>query len=340
MIRRLISSAIDELTGLMLLHEVLRFANRPPRHGDPETTQLAADATPAELFAPQPEPARLVTLRAAFRETESALIHDLAFRSPVATNYARNNTVHVRHWQSCQGSHDRDPPLVCIVLDGLVQFGLGNARLFASRLNPRGIDVLGMDLPFNHRRTPPGYRPGQLLVGGDVPHILAAMRQAILDTWSLILHFQRAGHPVALAGISFGGWTVLTTSVIAEGLDSVTAVAPPVDLLRVLSEGGVILRAARRGIDLGPADLEALKPTARLLNPSFWQPRLPAERITLHAAAYDRFVPTARIEQLAACWGANLVRHNVGHIELTSVPLWLSRVANGIEASERIAETP
>lgn len=331
MIRRFISFTIDELIGLMLLHEVLRFANRHPRQGDPAMAIFSPDATPDQLFAPQPEPARLITLRAGFRETPSALVHDLAFRSPVSTSFRRNNTVQVRHWQSRQALGDRRPPLVCIVLDGLVQFGLGNARLFASRLNPRGIDVLGMDLPFNHRRTPPGYRPGQLLVGGDVPHILAAMRQAILDTWSLILHFQREGHPVALAGISFGGWTVLMTCVMAEGLHSVTAVAPPVDLLRVLSEGGVILRAARRGIDLGPADLEALKPTARLLNPSCWQPRLSPERITLHAAAYDRFVPTVRVEQLAASWGANLVHHRVGHIELTSVPLWLSRVANGIE---------
>lgn len=330
----------------MLLHEVLRYADRPPVRGT-SCAELTS-GEPRTFFSPVPEPADLNAYRREVRRTAHAVVEDFAFRSPVQTGFRRNDVVRGREWRAVrEASGGRQPsehdharttrgadaprsPKTLVVIDGLVQFGYGNERLFADRLNPAGIDVVTIDLPFNHHRTPAGYRPGQLIVGGDLDHALGVMRQAVLDTWALVRGLQAQGRSVALAGISMGGWTVLSTALVATGLASVTAVAPPVDMLRVLTEGGVIVRAARRGLGLSPEAVRALRPVARAVTPSAWPAPLPPGRVFLHAAEYDRFVPTRRVLDLADRWAATVVRYPVGHMQLTSFPPWLKKVADSV----------
>ncbi|MGC1276575.1 MAG: hypothetical protein WBC44_22975 [Planctomycetaceae bacterium] len=314
MFRRLVSSSIDEAFGLMLLHKVLRFGDRPPALGPADVPHLRS-GDPRTFFSPVPEPADLASNRRKIAETEHAVVEDFTFVSPVSTPFPRNNVVRGRHWRvkasgGCQPPENvrqtaseparradapRSPRRTLVLVDGLVQYGYGSERLFAERLNPAGIDVVTIDLPFNHHRTPTGYRPGQLIVGGDLDHTLGVLRQAVLDTWALVRGLQTEGRDVALAGISFGGWTVLSTALVASGLAGVTAIAPPIDMLRVLTEGGVIVRAARRGLGLSPAQFASLRTVAKAVTPSAWPSPLPSGRVFLHAADYDRFVPTPRI---------------------------------------------
>lgn len=328
----------------MLLHQILRFGDRPPVSGDIQSRfPDLYSGDPRRFFAPTPEPADLTSHRRTIGQTPHAVVEDFAFISPVRTPFPRNNIVRGRAWRVASETRQPaehvprspaspfpPPPRTLVLLDGLVQLGYGNERLFADRLNPAGIDVVTIDLPFNHRRTPAGYRPGQLILGGDLDHALGVMRQAVLDTWALVRGLQAQGRSVALAGISLGGWTVLSTALVAADIASVTALAPPVDMLRLLTEGGVIVRAARRGLCLTPAQLKSLRPIARAVNPSAWPPPLPPGRVFLHAADYDRFVPTRRILALADQWHATLTRHPAGHMQLTSFPRWLTKVADAV----------
>ncbi len=352
MLRRFLAASIDETVGLMLLHKVLRAGDRPPIVGASDVPELRS-GDPRTFFAPVPPAADLAGHRRTIAETAHAVVEDFAFASPVVTPFPRNSVVRGRHWRCLEASGGRQPaesasanPLesesprradasrpsrkTLVLIDGLVQYGYGSERLFADRLNPAGIDVVTIDMPFNHHRTPPAYRPGQLIVGGDLDHTLGVLRQAVLDTWSLLAGLQREGRNVALAGISFGGWTVLSTSLVATGIASVNAIAPPVDMLRVLTEGGVIVRAARRSLGLSASERDSLRSIARAVTPSAWPPPLPPERIVLHAADFDRFVPTPRIVALAEHWGATLVRYPAGHIQLTCFPRWLTKVADAV----------
>lgn len=329
--RRFLAHAIDEAFGVMLLHEVLRFGDRPPVAGVP-IPELTSD-DPTRFFSPVPEPADLASHRREIGRTAYAVVEDFAFVSPVPTAWPRNNIVRGREWRVERKEEPWATRRTLVLIDGIVQFGYGNERLFADRLNPAGIDVVTIDLPFNHYRTPAGYRPGQLIVGGDVHHTLGVFRQAVLDVWALVRGLQAEGRSVALCGISLGGWTVLATSLVATDLASVTAIAPPVDMFRVLTEGGVIVRAARRGLGLSSEGVNALRPMARAVTPSAWPCPLPPGRVFLHAAEYDRFVPPRRIYDLAQRWEAKLTRYRVGHMQITSFPPWLKRIADSVRES-------
>jgi hypothetical protein len=328
--RRFLASVIDETFGLILLHKILRYGDRTPLAG--QTAETFPDLLCGDVrrfFAPEPEPADLAAHRRFVRRTAHATVEDFAFVSSVRTGFPKNDVVRGRLWRAGGNASDASGPRRTLVLiDGIVQIGYGNEWVFASRLNPAGIDVVNIDLPFNHFRTPAGCRPGQLIVGGDLDHALGVLRQAVLDVWALVRGLQREGRRVALAGISLGGWTVLSTALVAEGVESVTAVTPPVDMLRALTRGGAIVRAARRGLNLGSMSYAEMRQAAKAISPSCWPAPLPGGRVFLRAADYDRFVPTAGIVRLAELWGARLVRYPVGHMQLASFPRWLGKVAD------------
>jgi hypothetical protein len=131
-------------------------------------------------------------------------------------------------------------------------------------------------------------------------------------------------------GVSYGAWLTLLTALLAEHLDFLIAVVPPVDIVRMLHDGGTMVRGIRRGIGFGAINAEELARLARPVVPSHWKPKLAADRIVLHAARYDRFVPCKGIEELAGRWGTRLVVHNEAHYRLAVSPQITPLVASQV----------
>ena len=349
MFRRLVSSLTDELAGLSLLYGVMRHRGRPPRSG-PMTDAPAADlfsGDPARAFGPAPA---AVDLRAAAvplgegkgdrevgRVAGCGDVTDFAFPSSDVTGEPANDAVRGRVWRSAAPGGFPNGRRCVLALDGIVQAGFGNLRTFADECCPAATDLATVDLPFNHRRTPAGYRPGQLILGGDLPHVVSVLRQAVRDTAAAFRSLCESGdYPggVALAGISFGGWTVLQTAALIGSVWPdiqpprwVCGVCPATDLLSELTSGGTIVRAARRNLGLSPADRGRLAGVGESLRPAAFPPPLPAGRVILHAADYDRFVSNPAIERLAAAWGGTLTWHATGHMGLAATPHYLRKVA-------------
>ena len=351
MLRRLFSGLTDEFAGASLLYGVMRHGNRPPRVGGGELAADLLSGDPARTFGPCPPAAdfaaSLVSAAAGRKPRRrprgspgAGAVADFAFPTSEPTGEPANDAVRGRLWRAAE---PHEPRRCVLALDGIVQAGFGNLRAFAGETCPAGVDLATVDLPYNHRRTPAGSRPGQLILGGDLVHVLSVLRQAARDA-AAALRTLGAAYPggAGLAGISFGGWTALQTaallgSVWGDDADPprwVCGVCPAADLLGELTGGGTLVRAARRNLGLTRADRTRLAAVGECVRPaSFPAPFAPGKaaggRVSLHLAEYDRFVSNAAIERLAAAWGGAVTRHRTGHMGLAAAPHYLRKAARG-----------
>lgn len=337
MFRRLWSVCLDEILGFYLLHRFFYYKKQPlviSNAGETSPQLFSGDLT--MFYSPIPPAAQLEyqpqlnpKSKSVFK---SAQVVDFQFSSSIQTPFPENNLVKGRHWKSTVSSSGEKsaPRYTVVAVDGIVQMGVRSFNRLAQRLTPFGVDVVMMDCPFNYRRTPTGYRPGQLIAGGNIDHQLNVSRQGVLDLWSLILTLQSNGHQVGLAGISHGAWMVLTASLLMDQIDFVMAITPPVDLFHILDEGGAVVNAIRRGVTHKSIDRERLHALCSPLIISNWKPLVSPESIYLHVADYDRFVPPFRIDQLAEQWKSQSFHHKSGHIEATTGPKVVSQIAEDI----------
>jgi hypothetical protein len=317
MLRGLFLKFIDEAMANILLHRFLWFGRRPPVRGpDPETGAPLFSGELAAFYSPRPEPLRLDERKSLWHESAESSVWDYRFQSETRTSWPKSDQVWCRHWKPKRS----DQGITVVGVDGIVQLGSRWFGRLAAALAPRGIDVLAMDAPFNYRRTPLDYRPGQLIIFGDVGHQLAVTRQAVLDLWRVVVSLQRQGRRVGLVGVSYGGWLTLLVSLLADDVEFLIALAPPVDIVRMLREGGTIVRGIRRGIGPLSLDRTVLERMAKPVIPSCWPTKLDGRRISLHAARYDRLVSTAAIEELARSWNTKFTMHAAAHFSLAVSP--------------------
>ncbi|QDV51481.1 alpha/beta hydrolase [Gimesia fumaroli] len=337
MIRKLWSTCIDELFGFYLLHRFFYYQKQPlvvSNAGESVPELHSGDLT--TFFSPVPTAAQLEyqpRLRPASKLTfDAAEVEDFQFLSSIQTTFPENDLVKGRHWKSTAVSRESgaSPRYTVVAVDGIVQMGIRSFNRLAQRLTPCGVDVVMLDSPFNYRRTPAGYRPGQLIAGGNLDHQLTVARQGVLDLWSLILALQNQGHQIGLVGISHGAWMSLTAALLIDQLEFVMAITPPVDLFHILEEGGTVVNAIRRGVGDDVTEPERLEQLTRPLVVPNWQPRLDASAIHLHVADFDRFVPSFRIQALAEQWQAKSSHHRLGHIEATTGPKVVAQVAEDV----------
>jgi len=329
MIHGLVSQLIDEVAANVLLHRFLTAPGGIPERG-PGVDVLPGlySGALSSFYAPFPMPVDLTARRRLVDENGGQRVWDCCFASETTTIWPENNEVWCRHWQSKQD----DRGLTVVGVDGLVQLGMGWFRRLAVKLVPMGIDVVMMDAPCNHRRTPARYRPGQLIIAGDLAHQLAITRQAVLDLCRVIVSLQSQGRRVGLVGVSYGGWVTLLTSLVAPTIEFLVALVPPVDLVRMLRESTTVVRGIRRGLGRAPLDAAELERIARPVVPSNWPAPLPGDRIVLHAARFDRLVPWKGIERLSQKWNTRLVMHSEAHFRLAMSGTSTSQVAEQVLA--------
>ncbi|MFK7776600.1 MAG: hypothetical protein QM501_00585 [Gimesia sp.] len=336
MLRRLWSTGLDEILGFYLLHRYFYYKKQPLIISNAgETSPELHSGNLTTFFSPAPQAAQLAyqpNLNPASQITfDTAQVEDFQFPSSLQTGFPENDLVKGRHWKSTTNRNtDSNPRYTVVAVDGIVQMGVRSFNRLARRLTPAGVDVVMMDSPFNFRRTPAGYRPGQLIAGGNFDHQLTVARQGILDLWSLIIALQNEGRQIGLVGISHGAWMTLTAALLIEQLEFVMAITPPVDLFHILDEGGIVVNAIRRGVSHDSLDHDKLEQLCKPLIVANWTPKVPNSAIYLHIADFDRFVPSFRIDALAEKWRTQSFHHALGHIEATTGPNVVAQVSSDI----------
>lgn len=332
--QKLSAALLDELLGSLLVARALRTRDTPAIRGRwPDDAPDPFCGDPHRLFGvetPPPDLNGAVKTRGRVILGEGEATHaDLRFPSPAPSGFPEIDEVRVRR---IRADGDAEPRLSVVFVDGLVQFDWRNAKAFSGPLVARGAEFLAVDLPFNHRRVRDGEPPGRGIIAGDATHAVATLRQIILDVRAVVRGLLAEGRTVALLGVSLGGWTSLMTTLLEPSVAAVTALTPPVDMLGTLTDGGVVVRPARRNLRLDRAGREKLAEGADAFSLLPWPCPIEPAAVTLYAAEADRFVPVPPIVALADRWGATLRTRPLGHLQLTAFPQHVARVAEEITA--------
>lgn len=241
---------------------------------------------------------------------DEVTIRDLSFPSPLASGIPENDRVVVRHWQSVEC----DRRMSVVALGGVVQVGYFWFDRFAEALALCGVDCWMMDEPYNSRRTPNGYMPGELVLGGSPEQLIASVRQAIVDARTLIRMLRAQGRRVGVVGQSYGGYLALLLSLVEPELDFVVSMIPLADVPAWYRTALSLPRGVRRRFPrFTAAELEAI---AWPINPIAWRPVVLPSRIDVHAAQYDRVVSADCIRRLSERWGTRFTLHPEGHYSL------------------------
>ena len=237
------------------------------------------------------------------------------FASSVPGSCAESNTVYGTFYP-CRGDWSSRP--TAILLHGWNdEIGYRfRSPYVAKRLVRRDVNALCIELPFHLRRRPRRPEVPGDFISEDLWRTVEAARQSIGDTRSLVawLKLHTRG-PVAVWGISLGGWITGLVAAHDPALDVAVLMTPVVDMQRVVRELP-FCEPLRRSLANAGLNID-------VLNPAQYQPRLAPGRILLIEAIYDKFAPAETVEQLWSAWREpEIWRLRHGHISvLLSMPI-------------------
>jgi len=314
MLRKLQENLIDEACSALLLGGIFRYRDHP-------SIQLQASDLPREalsgcrdqFFELQTPQQDIDFSQPPVKLTPFLSRQDLTFPSDLITSFPESQRVISSRWFSPENENRR----VIIGVDGIVQMRDTWFRTLAEQTIPAGWDVVMMDAPFNFRRTPRGFRPGQLILGGNFYHFLNVGRESIRDLMRVIRFFQNGGYEVGLVGVSLGAWMVTTAAQLLNSFRFLHAVTPPLEMSWMLREGGAIVRAAWRGLSQDDLAWDAIEELMRPLSAFHFPLKIDRQCVWFHAAEFDRFVSTDRIRQYAERYQTHLQTWPRGHINMT-----------------------
>ncbi len=336
LIKKLWYQLRDEYINIITLYWLFRHCSHHPVVGS--THQSFPDLFSGDLdkfCQPIPSPVDLQKKRILYTENSEYRVEDVYFQSSIQSFIPSSDTVILRHWiPAVENKHN----LTIVGCDGIGQIGSGTFWRFAKNLVAEGIEVITMDAPYIYRRAPKGYKSGQLVAGGDLDHQLAVSRQSIIDLWTTIKSVQQEGRRVGLLGISYGGWLCLMGGLVAEDLEFIYALGPPVDLGTIVEEGGTIYRAYRKGLGYDKRDHQLNLHATRAITHRYWEPKLDPKNIHIWAAKHDRFVPNKRIDELVKLWGTQYEIFTDCHTGLATKKKYYELIAQRIIAEQETAK--
>lgn len=282
-----------------------------------------AGATPAptpELFAYDPG-AITYRSRLASRTTDFDLI-EVSYASPLPTSYPENATVYASFFRPPRPAGESIPAV--IVLHVLETTNAGLSRQFCTRLARAGIGALLITLPYHMRRTPAGYRSGELMTTADPVALREAMRQAVMDVrcgvdW-LMRQPEVDAQSIGLVGLSLGAVVGTLASQVETRFRAAALVVGAARLARIVANSGMLLKLQRqlRSTGITTDDLER---ELRAVDAVNYVGVNPDCRIYMINALHDWAIPEQAARETHAAFGQAVVQWlNAGHFTIFASP--------------------
>ena len=309
--RRKFGAWIDALAWRSMHAIARRQESKVPAQFPEELRSLPAEA--ALLFPAPPSPDQAALKNSAWKKRAGFWRRDLGFPSAMASPYPKNNFAFTRVFAGQPG--EQCPAI--ILLHGLMNLSMLAYRPFIKAVIANGATAYALELPYHHRRTPPGSISGDLFHTADLSLTLRAVQQAVSDTRRLILLLRNAGAPgVGILGFSLGAWIGGLVACCEPELDFAFLGMPPHRLNELVWLSALGAQLRRRFTAQGWDE----KSTAAFydkLDPITYRPLLPPGQLQLYAAEFDSLIALARVQALCRAWSAPQLRvYPHGHLSI------------------------
>ncbi len=234
----------------------------------------------------------------------------VAWRSPIQTEFVRNNTARAEFFPS---AHPRAAPTV-FMLHALMSAANIGYRRWATRFNELGWNACFVHLPYHYSRVPRGYWNGELAITADLIRNAEGLRQGVMEVRQLIAALREQGcREFGILGTSYGAWIGALLATVESDFRFLALMAPIVNVDHAIwqNPATATMRRKLRRANIAPA---LVARHFHLSSPSHTDPLCDPARVLFVLGEFDLVAPPADIEALHQKWrGSELLRVPQGH---------------------------
>ncbi|HZR79138.1 MAG TPA: 1-acyl-sn-glycerol-3-phosphate acyltransferase [Chthoniobacterales bacterium] len=234
----------------------------------------------------------------------------ITWRSPIATNFPRNDTARADFFWC---AHGKKAPTV-FMLHALMSASHIGYRRWATHFNGLGWNACFVHLPYHYSRVPRGHWNGELAITADLIRNAEGLRQGVMEVRQLIAALRKAGaEDFGILGTSYGGWIGALLALVERDLRFVALLAPIVNVEHAIwqNPGSAFMRRELRRAKIPP---ELVARHFHLSSPSHNEPSCDPARVLFVSGDFDLIARPGDIEAIQQKWrGSELLTVPQGH---------------------------
>ena len=267
--------------------------------------------TPHEYYAAPKDVDPSTSLRTSlFRAIQNANGSSLTWRSPIETEFPRNNVARADFFPCGRG---KAAPTV-IMLHALMSATHIGYRRWAARFNELGWNACFVHLPYHYSRVPRGHWNGELAITADLIRNAEGLRQGVIEVRQLIGALRDHGYSeFGILGTSYGGWIGALLAMVERDLRFVALMCPIVNVEHAIwrNPGTAFMRRELRRAKIAP---ELVARHFHLSSPLHNEPACDPAHVLFVSGDFDLIARPADIDAIQQKWrGSELLRVPQGH---------------------------
>jgi 1-acyl-sn-glycerol-3-phosphate acyltransferase len=306
-LRRAAATAVD--FAMCASMNLLQSRHRLNGRSAEKMARYVADCeklTPHEYYAAPSGSCRIDLARAVGSANGAAI----SWRSPVQTQFSRNNVARANFFPCARG---KIAPTV-FMLHALMSATHIGYRRWAGRFNELGWNACFVHLPYHYSRVPRGYWNGELAITADLVRNAEGLRQGVIEVRQLMATLREQGcGEFGILGTSYGGWIGALLAMVERDLRFVALMCPIVNVEHAIwqNPGTAFMRRELRRAKIAP---ELVARHFHLSSPLHNEPLCDPARVLFASGDFDLIARPADIDAIQQKWrGSELLRVSQGH---------------------------